>query len=167
MLIYSPKTIKRIRNLIKGRQSYIVPGVSPSNDDIKVSMMLQVPILCGEPSKQSLYSTKSGAKKIFALADVPTPISAIDIYDEQEFMLQLAKLIANNLYVNTWLFKIDDEFNGRGHASLYVDNIKALSEIRRKQVEINEELVDRIINILNKNLHRKVKLAMGRLYNGW
>ena len=111
MLIYSPKTIKRIRNLIKGRQSYIVPGVSPSNDDIKVSMMLQVPILCGEPSKQSLYSTKSGAKKIFALADVPTPISAIDIYDEQEFMLQLAKLIANNLYVNTWLFKIDDEFN--------------------------------------------------------
>ena len=167
MLIYSPKTIKRIRNLIKGRQSYIVPGVSPSNDDIKVSMMLQVPILCGEPSKQALYSTKSGAKKIFALSDVPTPIIAIDIYDEQEFMLQLAKLIANNLYVNTWLFKIDDEFNGRGHASLYVDNIKALSEIRRKQVEINEELVDRIINILNKHLHRKVKLAMGRLYNGW
>jgi hypothetical protein len=88
--------------------------------------------MCGEPSKQALYSTKSGAKKIFALADVPTPISAVDIYDEQEFLLQLAKLIANNLYVNTWLFKIDDEFNGRGHAYLTVDNIKALSDIRRK-----------------------------------
>ena len=132
ILIYSPKTMKRIRSLIKGRQSYIVPGTTPSNDDIKISIMLQVPIHCGEPSKQSLYSTKSGAKKIFQLADVPTPISAIDIYDEQEFMLQLAKLIANNLYVNTWIFKIDDEFNGRGHAYLYVDNIKALSEIRRK-----------------------------------
>lgn len=33
------------------------------------------------------------------MADVPTPISAIDIYDEQEFLLSLAKLIANNLYV--------------------------------------------------------------------
>ena len=52
-------------------------------------------------------------------------------------MNQLAKLIANNLYVNTWIFKIDDEFGGRGHAYLYIDNIKALAEIRRKQVEIN------------------------------
>ena len=40
MLIYSPKTIKRIRSLIKGRQSYIIPGVAPSNDDIKLSIML-------------------------------------------------------------------------------------------------------------------------------
>lgn len=112
--------------------------------------MLQVPIMCGEPSKQALYSTKSGAKKIFGLSDVPTPISAIDIYDEQEFLLQLAKLIANNLYVNVWIFKIDDEFNGRGHAFLNVDNIKALHDVRRKQVEINEELIDRIINILKK-----------------
>jgi hypothetical protein len=34
-------------------------------------------------------------------------------------------------------------------------------------VDINEELVDKIINILHKSLHRKVKLAVGRLYNGW
>ena len=64
VLIYSPKTIKRIKNLIKGKQAYIVPGI-PSTDDIKLSIMLQVPIMSGEPSKQNLYSTKSGAKKIF------------------------------------------------------------------------------------------------------
>jgi len=68
--------------------------------------------MCGEPSKANLFSTKSGCKKIFQQADVPTPISAVDIYDEQEFVLSLAKLIAHNLYVNTWVFKIDDEFNG-------------------------------------------------------
>lgn len=76
-------------------------------------------------------------------------------------------MIANNLYVNTWLFKIDDEFNSRGHAYLYVDSIKVLSEIRRKQVEINEELVDKIIAILQKQLAKKVKLAMSRLYSDW
>jgi hypothetical protein len=60
------------------------------------------------------------------MADVPTPINAVDIYDQQEFMLSLAKLIANNLYVSTWIFKIDDEFGGRGHASLNIENIKPL-----------------------------------------
>jgi len=166
MLIYSPKTIKRIKNLIKGKQAYIVPGL-PSTDDVKLSIMLSIPTLCGEPSKQNLYSTKSGAKKIFHLADVPTPCSAVDIYDEQEFVMQLAKLIANNLYVNNWLFKIDDEFNGRGHAYLSVDSIKPLQELRRRQVEINDELVERIIAILSKNLARKARVCMKRLYPSW
>jgi hypothetical protein len=72
------------------------------------------------------------------------------------------------LYVTTWIFKIDDEFNGRGHAYLTVDNIKTLGELRRKQLEINEELIDKIINILNKNLSKRVKIAVGKLYgNGW
>jgi hypothetical protein len=69
--------------------------------------------------------------------------------------------------VNTWIFKIDDEFNGRGHAYLNIDNIKPLSDLRKKQIEINDELVEKIINILNKHLPRKVKLAMQRLYSNW
>lgn len=86
-----------------------MPGIA-STEDIKLSIRLEIPILTGEPSKNNLYSTKSGCKKIFQLADVPTPINAVDIYDPQEFLLSLAKLIVNNLYVSTWVFKIDDEF---------------------------------------------------------
>ena len=96
--MYSPKTLKKIKQLIQGKQSYIVPGTT-NIDDIKLSIRLAVPILSGEPSKQHLYSTKSGAKKIFQLADVPSPISSVDIYDQQEFIQSLAQLIAQNLYV--------------------------------------------------------------------
>lgn len=102
-----------------------MPGIA-SIDDIKLSIRLAIPILCGQPSKQHLYSTKSGAKKIFQLADVPSPICQVDIYDETEFVHSLAQLIAKNLYVSTWIFKIDDEFNGRGHAYLNVDTIKPI-----------------------------------------
>ena len=108
-----------------------MPG-QPSTDDIKLSIRLAIPIMCGEPSKQHLYSTKSGAKKIFQLADVPTPICQVDIYDEQEFLHSLSQLIAKNLYVTTWIFKIDDEFGGRGHASLNVDSVKPLQGLKRK-----------------------------------
>ena len=57
---------------------------------------------------------------------MPTPICSVDIYDEKEFIHSLAQLISKNLYVTTWIFKIDDEFNGRGTASLNVDAIKPL-----------------------------------------
>ena len=116
--------LKRLKSMIKGnKQAYIVPGLV-STDCFKLAMKLEIPIMSGQPQKQHLYSTKSGAKKIFQLADVPTPISQVDIYDESEFYLSLAKLIAHNLYVPMWMFKIDDEVNGRGHAYLNMDHIK-------------------------------------------
>jgi len=137
LLLYSPKILKRLKSMIKGKQAYIVPG-SISTDDIKLSIRLAIPILSGEPQKQHLYSTKSGAKKIFQLADVPTAISSVDIYDEQEFLLSLAKLIAHNLYVHTWIFKIDDEFNGRGHAYLNIDHVKPLASLRKKPIAVGD-----------------------------
>ena len=68
------------------------------------------------------------------MADVPVPIGAHDIYNENDFFEQLTKLIANNLYINTWIFTIDDEFNGRGHASLDVHSIKTVAELRKRKV---------------------------------
>lgn len=129
-LLYSPKAIKRIKSLINERQAYIVPGFA-TGEDIKLSITLGIPIQWGDPSKVSIYSTKSGAKRIFQQADVPSPISAYDIYDKREFELSLSRLIAHNLYVNTWIFKIDDEFNGRGHAALNIESIKAVVELRK------------------------------------
>jgi len=46
--MYSPMMIKRLRSMIKGKQAYIVPGCIGS-DDIKLSIKLEIPILCGEP----------------------------------------------------------------------------------------------------------------------
>lgn len=48
LLIYSPKTVKRLKSLIKGKQAYIVPG-TVNTDDIKLSIRLAIPILSGEP----------------------------------------------------------------------------------------------------------------------
>ena len=157
-LLYSPKALKRIQSLIKGRQAYIVPGIV--NDyDVKLSIALAVPILCGEPEKTNLYSTKSGAKRIFQQADVPTPIAAYDIYERSEFELSLARLVAHNLFVNTWIFKIDDETNGRGHASLNVETIKTIIELRKKKVEMTESIIEKLLEVLKKVLPKKVKIA--------
>jgi len=71
----------------------------------------------------------------------------------------LARLIAHNLFVNTWIFKIDDEFDGRGHASLTVDQVKTITELRKKKVEMTESIIEKLLEVLKKVLHKKVKLA--------
>ncbi len=169
-LLFSPKAIKRIQQIIQGGragQAYIVPGMSPNEYDVKLSVALAVPILSGEPEKIAMFQTKSGAKRIFQAADVPTPISAYDIYDKNEFLNSLARLVAHNLFVNTWIFKIDDEFNGRGHATLAVDSIKTILELRKRKIEMTEAIIEKIQEVISKVLPKKAKIASLGLYRSW
>jgi hypothetical protein len=82
------------------------------------------------------------------MADVPVPIGAHDIYDQKAFITQLTTLIAHNLYINTWIFKIDDEFNGRGHASLNVEQIKTILELRKNKVEMTDTIIRKLEDVI-------------------
>ena len=93
-------------------------------------------------------------------------MSAYDIQDRTEFELALARLIVNNLDVNIWIFKIDDEHGARGHASLQVETLKTIVELRRRKVKMSEEIVNRLQQTLSKVLPKKVKLAHPTLYTG-
>jgi len=50
VLLYSPRVMKRIKSMIKGKQAYMVPGVV-SSDDIKLSIAFNIPLMAGEPQK--------------------------------------------------------------------------------------------------------------------
>jgi len=62
----------------------------------------------------TLLSSKSNAKKLVQLSELPVGPWAVDIYDEDEFFAAFAGLVVKHPRVRTWLFKIDDESNSRG-----------------------------------------------------
>lgn len=115
VLKYSPRTIRRLKKIIKGQHAYIVPGVL-HKDDIYVADLLGIPVLGPEPDVASLYSSKSGSKRIFLSAKVDIPPGQFDIYSLPQLHESIAKLVTENLYVKRWLFKMDNEFDGRGTA---------------------------------------------------
>ena len=70
VLLYSPKAMRRIRNLTRGKNAYILPGVV-SEDDLAVAEQLGLPILGTDPNTVELYSSrKAGAIKLFTAAKV-------------------------------------------------------------------------------------------------
>lgn len=86
LLKYSPHTLRRIKNLIQGKQAYLVSGV-PHMDDLAVADDLGVPVLGPEPAVAQLYGTKSGIRRIFSSSGVSIPPGHADIYTLQQVCL--------------------------------------------------------------------------------
>lgn len=164
-LLYSPKALKQIKKLTEGKSCYIVPG-KVSMYDYKLSTILSVPIYSGDPHTTSILKTKSGAKQIFEEAKIPMPIGSANV-NGGNFYRELTKLIASNLFINTWLFKIDTEYNGRGHASFTVDKIKTITELRKKKVEMTEAILEKLQGVIEKSVPKKVNIAMKSLFRDW
>ncbi|NXD19600.1 IQCH protein, partial [Spelaeornis formosus] len=115
VLKHSPRTMQRLQLLLRDRDAYVVGGV-PHLDDLAVADQLQVPLLGSEPAVAQLYGTKSGSKRIFASAGVPTPPGEWDIQSREQLLRALSQLVLDNLEVQRWLFKVDEERGGNGTA---------------------------------------------------
>ena len=73
-----------------------------------------LPLLASEPDLTQLYSTKSGAKRIFTDAGIKVPPSAGDIFSQDQLVEKLASLVAGHPLIQTWLFKLQDHISAKG-----------------------------------------------------
>ena len=126
-MLYSQRNLKRLSALVKGKTAYIVPGVS-GKEELRLASKLKLPLLGPDPAIARHFASKSGAKRIFELADVVTPVGAYDMFEEGELLVILSKFIAEYPEYTKWLIKIDHEFGGRGLAVIDVRRLRCLEE---------------------------------------
>ncbi|XP_054892820.1 IQ motif-containing protein H isoform X2 [Poeciliopsis prolifica] len=126
LLKYSPCTLKQIKHQIRGKQAYIVGGVG-HEDDLEVADELHVPILGPEPAVSQLHGTKSGGRKIFSEAGLEVPPGQGDVYVLCQLYEILAELLAQNIHVQRWLFKINGQRGGRDAAYCDVCHLRRYS----------------------------------------
>ena len=174
-LLYSFKTINRISQIIKGKCAYVVPGV-PSNDNIKLSAVLKVPIMAGEPQKYAAFSTNAATRSLLQSCGIPIPPGSVTIKKERKFVEAFTALVAENLSINTWVFKMDHEVGERGYAWCSVDSIKAVQEIKseiwqcyedKEEEDIIEGLVKELKDTVATSFQSRIRFACPSVYNNY
>merc|ERR1719487_2800691 len=84
-LLCSPRALRRLRKLIGGRTALVVPDVV-SHAELKLCATLDLPLL----------GSKSNAKRLVTLAELPSGPWAVDIYDADEFYASLSNLVVRH-----------------------------------------------------------------------
>ena len=144
----------------------MVPG-TPSIEDIKLCSRMGICLFSGNPQEQEKYTLKSKSKEIFVECGISVPPSSNQVSNEKELLITLTKLIANNLKVQKWLFKIDDEYGSRGIAILDIKQIKPIMDIIKRKVEITEDVILKIHDILSTTIQHKLQVIVPKVYKSF
>jgi IQ domain-containing protein H len=81
-----------------------------------LGIKFNVPILSGIPEILEKYKLKSNIRSFFESCNLPVAPGIAKIKSEEDLYKKLTILILNYPQVKSWIFKIDNEFSGRGTA---------------------------------------------------
>ena len=170
LLYFSPTTQKKIRKIINEKNAYIIPGIV-SKLEKEISLILECPIMMGDIDQINLIFNKSGAKSVFEINELAFPISAWDIKTEEEFYSSLAHLIAIYPTINVWIFKINNESQGRGIAYLELSKIDKILQLKQEK-NTNPEftvnlLKEKLFYFLTSYMKNYVKIVYNSIYPTW
>ena len=166
LLYFSIKTIKQIKSLTEGKKVYIIPS-KLNLFDIKISVLLNIPIYSGEYSDIYKYSSKSEVKSLFQQSDLLIPYAEANIVNEKVLYQKLALSIIRYSEVDTWLLKCNREEGSRGIAYFETQSLKIVADIR-KSYDLKQacELQD-LISEIKTCMGSMIKFVMPTLYRDW
>lgn len=151
VVLYSPRTLNRLSRCIRGRNAYMVPGF-PGLEDKRVATILGVPILGLDPTKSLQATTYSGSKRYFRKANVNTLPACIDLYDENELIFSLAKLVASHPHQLSVVLRLDYDPFGTGIALMDISRLQSVKEVRLRTKTLESWLQPPIQAKLIRNL---------------
>lgn len=110
---------------------------------------------------------KSTSSVFFETCSLPRAPSSRDIASEEDLFNKLTILIARHPSVQMWVFKVDGEFRGRGIASISLDAIRVINEIRAmqsKKAALDSNAIARIREVVVSLLPVKLAIATPNLF---
>ena len=171
LLLYSPRCLKRIRNFCRGKEAYIVPSVVGPEDKL-LSQILGVPLLGAEPALCAGLGSKLGSKQVFEEAQANMPTGTTAGRSEPEFFERFAGMIVKHSSIPRWIMKVDDEFNGRGHAHFDVSYLRTHRKLVRDVPEtLEQDELERVAQEMSAELQavisKRVQITSKGTFRNW
>lgn len=135
-----------------------------------LSVSMRIPLLSGTNIAQTSHiETKSISSALLDAWQLPTAPCTRDIKSEEDLFNKLTILIARHTHVQMWLFKVNGEFRGRGIASISLDAIRVINEIRAAKAAassnfLDENVVAKIREVVVSLLPVKLVIATPNLF---
>ena len=99
---------------------------------------------------------------------MPVPPSSLYLYKKEEIIPSLCKLIMENFHIERWVFKIDDEYKGRGIAYFDMSSVKGLVELKKTVGDMYEDQVFvELQSILAISLKKNLRFVYNQLYKSY
>ena len=171
LLFFSKKTLQKIKNLVKNKKSYIIPGIIGDIEE-QLSLALNIPILLSPKNNIDLILNKSSLKTFLEKNAISFPISAWDIITQDEFYSSLVHLISSYPNINIWIFKTNYDHNSIGIAYLNTDKIDLINQYRKdlklkKSFEEKKIIKKNFLYELKHILNKYVSFVYPNLYKNW
>jgi hypothetical protein len=125
VLRYSPRCLKRISHFIRGRDAFIIPGYVGPRDWL-VAHRLGVPLLGFSGDFTTAYSSKTGARRLFAASDVAVAPGSCEFETVEALHGCISRFILEHIDATRFIIKIDNESFGRGLAVLDAADLKSV-----------------------------------------
>lgn len=142
-LWYSSSTLKKLRciNEFNNKESVIIPG-DLGWVEKRIANYLGIRMLSSEPIVAHELTSKSQSKKIFIETGMNIPIGAHDIYNEEDLLVSLTRLMSSNLDISRWVIRLNADHNGEG--TVYVDahKLPIIQALKNEQTTLMNTTAD-------------------------
>ena len=165
-LLCSPKLLRSLSALLRGKTAYIVPTVIGSEERV-LAATLNLPMLGPDPRIALALGTKSGARTIFDAADALVPVGAHNLQSEADVYAAIGKLAAEYPGFPRWLIKLDLEHGGRGTAFLDVRRLRTFETLEDGPPLSGTQLAEKIVQELTDTHGRRIRPVRPEVYPDW
>jgi len=179
LLLCSSVALNKIKQIVKRNKSMamIIPG-SVSWIEKKLSHALSIPVLSADPSVSESLSSRSFSKKVFEESEVNVPIGAHDIFNIDDLLVALSRLMASNVLTKRWIIKLNYDYNCDSCVLLDADKMSVVNLLRKEHNEMTDAggwfsrqvqlaVRKRLLSYLTSELSNKVKICRRDIYSDW
>ena len=132
-ILERPRLVQRIRDAVPARERAYLTVLRSTPLERRLAVALDLPLNAADPEMERLCS-KSGARRIFAEAGVPTAAGAEGLRDEDDVVDALAGLRAARPAMRHALLKLDASFWDVGHGAVAVPAGRPSKDALRRAV---------------------------------